>query len=125
VEFLGMRVSSKGLEMCQDKVQAIQEWPTPASVKDVQAFLGFANFYRRFICDYSKIAMPLTTLTRKNQIFLWTPQADSAFQELRSKFIQAPILLHPNFERPFIVDVGARIFIFFALDIQLVLKPEV
>jgi transposase InsO family protein len=51
--------------------------------------------------------MPLTTLTRKNQIFLWTPQADSAFQELRSKFIQAPILLHPNFERPFIVETDA------------------
>lgn len=97
VEFLGMIVSAKGLEMCHDKVKTIQEWPVPTSIKEVQAFLGFANFYRRFISDYSKIALPLTALTRKNQSFNWTPQADSAFQELRSRFIQAPVLLHPDF----------------------------
>ena len=107
VEFLGMMVSSKGLEMCKNKVQTIQEWSTPTSVKEVQAFLGFANFYRRFICDYSNIAMPLTTLTRKNHQFNWTIEADTTFHELRTKFIQAPILLHPNFELPFIVETDA------------------
>jgi len=73
VEFLGMMVSTKGLEMCQDKVQTIQEWPTLNSIKEFQAFLGFANFYCYFICDYSKVAMPLIALTRKNQPFVWTP----------------------------------------------------
>jgi transposase InsO family protein len=75
--------------------------------EEVQAFLGFANFYRRFIDDYSKLAMPLIALTRKNQQFLWTPQVDLAFKDLKSKFIQAPILVHPNFEQPFVVETDA------------------
>jgi hypothetical protein len=107
VQFLGMVVSEKGLEMCKDKVQAIQEWPIPKTVKEVQAFLGFANFYRRFILDYSEITIPLTTLTRKNQKFLWTPLTQRAFEELRSRFAQAPILVHPNFDQPFVVEVDA------------------
>lgn len=107
VEFLGMIVSSKGLEMCQDKVQTIKEWPVPNSVKEIQSFLGFANFYRRFICDYSKIAVPLTTLTQKDKKFQWTLQADAAFKEIRSRFLQAPVLLHPNFEKPFVVETDA------------------
>lgn len=86
VEFLGMIVSGKGLEMCPDKVQAIKEWPTPKTIKDVQAFLGFANFYRRFIWDYSKITVPLTILTQKNQLFEWSLLAQEAFEDLRSRF---------------------------------------
>jgi len=62
--------------MCPDKVQTIKDWPTPKTMKEVQAFLGFANFYRRFICDYSKIAIPLTILTKKDKKFEWTIQAD-------------------------------------------------
>jgi len=68
--------------MCQDKVQNIQDCPVPKTIKEVQAFLEFANFYRRFICDYSKIAMLLTNLTRKGQLFVWTPQTNLAFIEL-------------------------------------------
>jgi hypothetical protein len=79
--------------MYQDKVQTIKEWPIPKTVKEVQIFLGFANFYRQFVCDYSKIAMPLTNLTKKNQPFIWTPQIDLAFKELKSKFLQALVLL--------------------------------
>lgn len=107
VEFLGMIVSSRGLEMCPDKVKKIQEWPTPKSLKEVQAFLGFANFYRRFILNYSQVALPLIALTKKGQNFVWTPQADIAFKELQLKFIQAPILIHPNFENPFIIETDA------------------
>ena len=76
-------------------------------VKEVQSFLGFANFYRRFISDYFQIAALLTTLTRKNKQFEWTPQMDIAFKELQSRFLQAPQLLHPNFERPFVVETDA------------------
>lgn len=107
VEFLGMIVSRKGLEMCPDKVQAIREWPTPKTIKEVQAFLGFANFYRRFICDYSKIAVPLTKLTRKNQPFQWNQLTQEAFEEIRSRFLKAPLLIYPNFEKPFIVETDA------------------
>ena len=77
-----MVVSAKGLEMCQDKIQTIQEWPVPSIVKEVQSFLEFANFYRRFISDYSRIATPLITLTGKNKQFEWIPQTDMAFKEL-------------------------------------------
>jgi len=73
VEFLEMFVSTKGLEMCQDKVRTIDKWPTPRIVKEGQAFLGFANFYCLFICDYLGIARPLKNLIRKNQPFEWTP----------------------------------------------------
>lgn len=82
VEFLGMIVSSQGLEMCKDKIQTMEDWPIPKNIKEVQSFLGFANFYRQFVQDYSRIAVPLTTLTRKDQSFLWTDQAQGAFNEL-------------------------------------------
>ena len=93
--------------MCQDKVQTIQDWPIPNSIKEIQAFLGFANFYRRYICDYSKVAMLLIALMQKNQHFIWTAKADLAFKNLKSKFIQALVLIHPNFEQPFIVETDA------------------
>lgn len=107
VEFLGMVVSAQGLEMCADKVQTIKEWPVPKTIKEIQAFLGFANFYRRFIKDYSHIAVPLTTLTRKDQPFQWTSEAQNSFNKLRSLFCQAPVLLHPDFQRPFIIETDA------------------
>ena len=84
VEFLELIVSGNGLKICPDKVQAIRDWPTPKSVKEVQAFLGFANFYRRFIEDYSKITMLLKKLTQKNETFEWTNSTQEAFEELFS-----------------------------------------
>ena len=107
VEFLEMTVSTNGSQMCQDKVQTIQDWPIPNSIKEVQAFLGFVNFYRQFICDYSKVAMSLIALTQKNQHFIWTTKADLTFKNLKSKFIQTLVLIHPNFEQPFIVETDA------------------
>lgn len=102
-----MMVSDKGLEMCQDKVQAIRNWPIPKTLKEVQAFIGFANFYRRFILDYSKITNPLTALTKKNCKFEWTSQTQEVFNALRSRFLQAPVLIHPNFDRAFVVETDA------------------
>lgn len=107
VEFLGMVVSNKGIAMCTDKIQAIQDWPAPTTIKEVQAFLGFANFYRRFIQDYSRIAVPLTTLTRKGQRFYWSPEAEAAFEDLRSQFLRVPILTHPKFDQPIIIETDA------------------
>ena len=66
VEYLGYILSPTGLTMDPVKVQTIQDWPEPRKVKDVQSFLGFANFYRRFIHEYSEIVVPLTRLTRKD-----------------------------------------------------------
>jgi Reverse transcriptase (RNA-dependent DNA polymerase) len=65
VEFLRYNLSPEGLTMSDEKVKAIQDWPEPRKVRDIQSFLGFANFYRHFIHDYSRITVPLTRLTRK------------------------------------------------------------
>ena len=107
VEFLGMIVSAQGLTMCEDKVHVIKEWPIPKNVKEVQSFSGFANFYHRFIYNYSRIAIPLTTLTQKNQVFQWTHQANKAFEELKARFCQAPMLIHPDFQRRFVIETDA------------------
>jgi len=67
VEFLGYVIGKEGIKMSNDKVQAVLSWKIPKSLTEVQSFLGFANFYRRFIQDYSKIARPLTELTKKTE----------------------------------------------------------
>jgi len=85
----------------------VVEWPTPTSLKQLQRFLDFANFYRRLIRDYSRIAAPLTKLTSPVVPFSWTPKAGQAFAELKERFTSAPILVHPDPSRQFIMEVDA------------------
>ena len=92
VEYLGFILSLKGLTMDSAKVKVIQDWPTPHKVKDIQSFLGFANFYRRFIYNYSDIVIPLTYLTHKNIPWNFSDECYSAFQTLKDAFTSAPIL---------------------------------
>ncbi|GAB3756144.1 hypothetical protein [Lysobacter olei] len=72
--------------MDPDKIKAIDEWPTPTTVKEVQQFHGLANYYRQYIHRFSAITKPLTELFRKGKEFLWTKREESAFQELKEKF---------------------------------------
>ncbi len=82
--FLGYHISSQGVKMNNLKVQAVTEWPQPRTIKDLQRFLGFANFYRRFIRSYSMVASPLTSLIRnKPSRVVWTPEANNAFNALK------------------------------------------
>ena len=78
--------------MDPSKVSAILEWPEPRKVKDIQSFLGFANFYRRFISDYSKITVPLTHLTRKGTPWDFSDAYQSSFESLKKAFTTAPVL---------------------------------
>jgi hypothetical protein len=78
------------------KVQGILDWPTPKKVKDVQAFIGFCNFYQCFIQGFSDIARPLTQLTRKEVEWNWTTEAQQAFDKLKERFTMAPMLVMPN-----------------------------
>jgi transposase InsO family protein len=110
VEFLGFIVSAKGIEMANSKVDAILEWQPPSNVKSVQRFLGFANFYRRFIHSYSSIVRPLTQLTRKNAPFEWSAEAQIAFDHLKLAFTHGPILAHADFAAPFVVETDASDF---------------
>ena len=79
--FVGYMVSKEGIGMDPAKVAAILDWPTPKNIKEVQSFLGFANFYRKFILHYS-LTTPLTSLTRKGIKFTWSSKADEAFRAL-------------------------------------------
>ncbi|KAK3523070.1 hypothetical protein QTP86_012653 [Hemibagrus guttatus] len=108
VTFLGYVISPRGVEMDTNKVRAVSEWPASATIKELQWFLGFANFYRRFIRNYSSVAAPLTPLLRgKPKKLNWTDQARAAFQRLKDCFTTAPILCHPDPDRPFVVEVDA------------------
>ncbi|KAK3559956.1 hypothetical protein QTP86_030321 [Hemibagrus guttatus] len=108
VTFLGYVISQRGVEMDMVKVWAVTDWPAPTTVRELQRFLGFANFYRRFIRNYSSVAGPLTSLLRgKPKRLAWTDQARTAFQQLKENFTSAPILRHPDPDLPFVVEVDA------------------
>jgi len=85
-------VTTKGVRMSPEKIQAIQEWPAPHDVKSVQGFLGFANFNRRFIEGYSKKALPLTEITKKDTGFRWDTDQKRAFKELKQACMDPPVL---------------------------------
>ncbi|KAK3539827.1 hypothetical protein QTP70_013334 [Hemibagrus guttatus] len=94
--------------MDEGKVTAIRNWPAPTTVKELQRFLGFANFYRRFIRNYSSIANPLTSLLRnKPKSLAWSPATEETFNTLKKAFTTAPLLVHPDPDKPFIVEVDA------------------
>jgi hypothetical protein len=111
VEFLGYIITPDGMRMLKDKTEAIQDWQTPQSVRDVQSFLGFANFYRRFIFGFSKICRPLTESTKGDtKDWRWTPEMEKAFVNLKECFTTAPILTHFNPKCQCIVETDASDF---------------
>jgi hypothetical protein len=110
VDFLGYIVSTDGVSMDPAKVNTILEWQPPKSVKDIQIFLGFANFYRRFIKNYSKITAPLTKLLRKESKFTWNDAAQDSFDSLKKSFTTAPILTHFDPERNIVLETDASDF---------------
>ena len=109
-EYLGFIVSPKGVAMDPAKTKVIGDWPTPRNLKEVQSFLGFANFYRRFIDAYSRIVRPLTNLTQKDTPFQWSPPQEAAFQQLKSAFQSAPVLAHFDPDHQIIIETDASDF---------------
>ncbi len=93
--------------MDPEKVKAVTDWPTPTSRKEVQRFLGFANFYCKFIRNFSSVAVPLRTLTSPKVLFAWSPQAEAAFCKSKKDFSPAPVLVMPDTSLQFIVEVEA------------------
>ncbi|KAL7284484.1 hypothetical protein ACG7TL_001775 [Trametes sanguinea] len=93
--------------MSESKVKAILDWPEPRKVHDIQAFLGFANFYRRFIPNYSEIVLPLTRLTRKSVLWDFNEDCRNAFNTLKKAFTTAPVLHHWEPDRPLTVETDA------------------
>jgi hypothetical protein len=101
IKYLGVIISEGNVCMDPAKVQGITQWPRPTKVKEVQAFLGFCNFYHHFIHDYSKVAHPLFQLTKKDTPFEWTPDHQTAFTTLIHTFTTAPVLMLPDRTQPF------------------------
>ncbi|KAA0042309.1 reverse transcriptase [Cucumis melo var. makuwa] len=95
VVFLGHVVSAKGVSVDPQKVEAVVNWERPISATEVCSFLGLAGYYRRFIEDFSQLALPLTALTRKNVKFEWSNKCEQSFQELKKRLVTAPILALP------------------------------
>lgn len=109
MDFLGHIVSDQGIATDPEKIKSVQSWPTPQNATDVMRFLGLANFYRRFVRDFSKIAAPLSALTG-NVPFVWSPAAQSAFESLKTSLTTAPILVLPDPSKPFILECDASKF---------------
>jgi hypothetical protein len=105
--YLGYILSQEGTEASEDKIKAIQLYPTPKSVKDLRAFLGLSSFYRRFVPHFADIAKLLTQLTRKDQTWQWTQECQKAFEELKGKLSYPPVLAFPDLSKPFILATDA------------------
>lgn len=89
------------------RVEAVAEWPRPTPRRQLQRFLGFSNFYTRFIRNYSHLAAPLTALTSSKTPFSWSPEAETAFHSLKQRFTTAPVLRYPDPSLQFVVEVDA------------------
>ncbi|GJR57619.1 reverse transcriptase domain-containing protein [Tanacetum coccineum] len=98
---LGHKISKKGIVVDKAKIDMIAKLPHPTTVKGIRSFLGHAGFYRRFIKDFSKISRPMTHLLEKNTPFIFSEECIQAFQILKKKLTEAPILIAPNWDQPF------------------------
>ena len=108
IPFLGYIISADGFQMDPQKLSAVLQWPQPTTLRGLQSFLGFANYYRRFIKSFASIAASLTAMTKKGtNCKVWSSEAKSAFQRLKDMFSKAPILQHPNPDLQYIVEVDA------------------
>ncbi|XP_071901271.1 uncharacterized protein [Coffea arabica] len=96
ISFLGHKVSKDGIAVDPAKVEAVMNWKRPETPTEIRSFLGLAGYYRRFIKDFSKIAGPMTELTKKGNKFIWTPKCESSFQELKRRLTSAPVLVLPD-----------------------------
>ncbi|KAF8751481.1 hypothetical protein RHS01_08151 [Rhizoctonia solani] len=107
VDYLGIVISPAGFSMDQKKVEAVTSWPTLKTVKQVQAFLGFVNYLRCFIPNFSSVARPLHNLTKKESTWSWNQPKEEAFQELKQLVTQAPVLIHLNPKLPYFLETDA------------------
>lgn len=109
VEFLGLVIHPDEVAMDPAKLNRIRDWPEPKTLKQVQSFLGFGNFYQKFIANYSSIARPLHRLTNKGVPFNWDTDCQTAFNTMKRKFIKAPVLLMPDSTKQFLLECDASL----------------
>ena len=107
VEMLRLIIGPDGIKMDPKKVEVITAWPVPTKVKEVQSFLGLANFYRRFVDNFSKVAKPLHELMRKDTEWKWTDKCQIAFDKLKNIFISQPVLSMVDTTKPLRIESDA------------------
>ena len=109
VEYLGLVVRNGEVLMDPTKLKAVEQWEPPKSVKAVRSFIGFCNFYRKFIPHFSAIAWPLIDLTKKGVPFCWKKEQDKAFVKLKEMFLSALVIKMPDTTKPFFVMTDASL----------------
>ncbi|PKI52751.1 hypothetical protein CRG98_026872 [Punica granatum] len=107
VVFLGFVVSSKGIQVDEEKVKAIKDWPTPKSVTEVRSFHDLASFYRRFVQDFSTLTAPLTEVVKKDIGFKWRVEQEQEFNLIKERLYSAPLLVLPDFSKTFDIECDA------------------
>jgi len=110
VNFLGVVMGQRRIEMKEDKVVGVLNWPIPKTVRDIRKFLGLANYYRQCVKDFAKIAQPLNNLTRKEKKRKWISEQQDVFEQLKKIFTSQPLLVVPDLERELRVEVDASNF---------------
>jgi len=110
IEYLGLIILENEVSMDPVKVAEVQEWPTPKNKTDIQAFLGFVNFYRRFVRDFSAKAQPLFDLTCSEQVWTWGGKEQMAFKDLKTAVTTAPVLASPQELDPFRIEADSSDF---------------
>jgi len=107
VNFLGHVISEGSIATDPEKIEQVRSWPRPQSITEVRSFIGLVSYYRRFICQFAKVAAPLHALAGKNAKFIWTEECEVAFEELKQRLITSPILAMPDDEGEFTLDTDA------------------
>ena len=115
MELLGVVVSAKGFEMEDKKVKQVANWPTPTTLKQLKGFIGFCNFYRRFLKGFSIIARPLHELDKKGTPWKWEKRQEEAFQKLKEMIAKEPCLAHVDLKKPFRMETDASNFAYGAV----------
>ena len=111
VDYLGLVITPGSLKIQDEKVATIRDWEDPENVKDVQSFLGFTNFYRCFMLNYSKVVAPMTKLTGKSVPWQWGTEQRTAFKALKDAFTSAPILQHFDYEKAIVIETDASDYV--------------
>ena len=106
VEFLGRLVSHDGVQVLPESIKAVTEWPAPKSVKEVQRFIGLANYHRLFLKDFAKLAEPLFRIIRTKQ-FVWEDREETCFKSIKAALVSAPVIGIPTSTDPFVLDTDA------------------
>ena len=110
IDYLGVIVGKNRLRMDPKKIKGVANWPTPTTPTEVHQFLGYTGYYRYFIPNYSKIAQPLLDLTKKVTVWTWTDRHSRAFEELKTHMCHQPVLMQPDFQKKFFLQVDASAY---------------